>query len=185
MKPLISSIALVLGTGTLLSACIPSSETQAVSTPTPSPVQTQTIAPEQVQAVQETRYGNYLDAPQTPGDWRYARSGNSTQASFAFGSTSHFSFACIPSSRQISLMRQYNGTGDRVIRIKTETAERTLTATPMSAQPNIIAANLSASDPFLDAMAITKGRIAVETNGMNTLYLPAWPELSRVIEDCR
>lgn len=82
-------------------------------------------------------------------------------------------------------MRQYNGTGDRVIRIKTETAERTLTATPMSAQPNIIAANLSASDPFLDAMAITKGRIAVETNGMNTLYLPAWPELSRVIEDCR
>ncbi|MEL6878174.1 MAG: hypothetical protein AAGL68_08770 [Pseudomonadota bacterium] len=53
-----------------------------------------------------------------------------------------------------------------------------------SGQP-LVAAELDANDPLLDAMAITKGRIAVETAGMPTLYLPAWAEVTRVIEDCR
>jgi len=44
---------------------------------------------------------------------------------------------------------------------------------------------LSARDPLLDAIAFSRGRFALEAAGLETLYLPAWPELSRVIEDCR
>jgi len=38
---------------------------------------------------------------------------------------------------------------------------------------------------LLDAMALSKGRFAVELEGEAALYLPAWAEVSRVIEDCR
>lgn len=69
--------------------------------------------------------------------------------------------------------------------IRTETAARQFIAQPSQTGQNVITARVSANDPFLDAMAITKGRVAIETEGMQTLYLPAWPELSRVIEDCR
>ncbi|MDG2003332.1 MAG: hypothetical protein P8J20_08375 [Novosphingobium sp.] len=49
----------------------------------------------------------------------------------------------------------------------------------------MIAVTLPASDPLLDAMAFSRGRFAVETAGLPTLYVPSWPEVSRVIEDCR
>ena len=39
--------------------------------------------------------------------------------------------------------------------------------------------------PLLDAMAITRGRFAVEVEGEPGLYVPAWAEVTRVIEDCR
>ncbi|MGE5953581.1 MAG: hypothetical protein ACM308_08200 [Qipengyuania vulgaris] len=44
---------------------------------------------------------------------------------------------------------------------------------------------MAPKSPLLDAMALTKGRFAVETPGLPTLYLPAWAEVTRVIEDCR
>ena len=40
-------------------------------------------------------------------------------------------------------------------------------------------------DPLLDAMAVTRGRFAVETTGLSTLYLPPWAEVTRAIESCR
>ncbi len=45
--------------------------------------------------------------------------------------------------------------------------------------------SLNPRDPLLDAMAITRGRFAVEVEGETPLYLPAWAEVTRVIEDCR
>lgn len=51
-------------------------------------------------------------------------------------------------------------------------------------QPQLIA-TLRAGDPLLDAMAFSRGRFAIEVNGLPTLYLPAWAEIGRVIEDCR
>jgi hypothetical protein len=34
-------------------------------------------------------------------------------------------------------------------------------------------------------MAFSRGRFAIETAGLPTLYVPSWPEVSRVVEDCR
>lgn len=69
--------------------------------------------------------------------------------------------------------------------IKTETTERTLDAQPSPDGRPMLVGQIAASDPLLDAMAITKGRVSIGVEGMRTLYVPAWVEISRVIEDCR
>ena len=70
------------------------------------------------------------------------------------------------------------------MRIRTETGDRIFNAAPI-AGTNAVSITLNADDPLLDAMAITKGRFAVELEGASTLYLPSWAEVTRVIEDCR
>ena len=69
--------------------------------------------------------------------------------------------------------------------ISTETVKASLDTYPVAGPEAILVADLDANAPLLDAMAITKGRFAVEVEGEETLYLPAWVEVSRVIEDCR
>ena len=44
---------------------------------------------------------------------------------------------------------------------------------------------LAVRDPLLDAMAFSRGRFMLEVAGFPALYLPAWAEVGRVIEDCR
>ena len=62
-------------------------------------------------------------------------------------------------------------------------ARRVLDATPDAAGG--VGARLAPADPLLDAVAFTRGRFMLEIPGNAPLYLPGWPELSRVIEDCR
>jgi len=37
----------------------------------------------------------------------------------------------------------------------------------------------------LDQIAYSRGRFAIEIAGLEPLIVPAWPEVGRVIEDCR
>jgi hypothetical protein len=126
-----------------------------------------------------------MDAPQTPGDWRYRSAGTTTRASFADGGgTPLFEMVC-ERGGQVLLLRQgtsSGGTGGGAMRVLTEITERSLAATP---REGAIAAQLGARDSLLDAMAFSKGRFGIEVAGLPTLYLPAWPEVTRVIEDCR
>ena len=41
------------------------------------------------------------------------------------------------------------------------------------------------NDELLDAMAFSRGRFVIEQAGAPTLVVPAYPEVGRVIEDCR
>jgi hypothetical protein len=122
---------------------------------------------------------NWADAPQTPGDWRYRSTGGATRASFGAAAGAPL-FEMVCEGGQVSLLRQ--GTAGGAMRILTETTERTLATT---AREGASAAQLGARDPLLDAMAFSKGRFAVEVTGLPMLYLPAWPEVTRVVEDCR
>ncbi len=70
------------------------------------------------------------------------------------------------------------------MRIVTETTFRVFIATKVEGYP-MVAAILDPRDPLLDAMALSKGRFAVEVEGEAPLYLPSYAEVSRVIEDCR
>ena len=69
--------------------------------------------------------------------------------------------------------------------ITTSTGTRPLLSEPLATRPGWITAQLRASDPILDAMAFSRGRFALDVAGLAPLYLPAWPEVARVIEDCR
>ena len=66
----------------------------------------------------------------------------------------------------------------------TSSATRNLPASfdPATAR---ITAQLCGVDPLLDAIAFSRGRIGVGVGGTPALVLPAWPEIARVVEDCR
>lgn len=184
------AIALTFGLGLTLAACVPNAERPtsapppAVAIPAPAPPPTPAPPP----VVRERQYDNYLDAPQTPGTWSYADDPSETLATFGVGNEFEFVVRCDKSTRQIGLARVTRGgpTSNRAMSIATETMRRELVAAPAgSSNLRIVAASLNPRDPILDAMAITKGRVAIGVEGERTLYLPAWVEISRVIEDCR
>jgi hypothetical protein len=54
-----------------------------------------------------------------------------------------------------------------------------------TATPSGTLAARAASDAALDQIAYSRGRFAVEVRGLETLIMPAWAEVGRVIEDCR
>jgi len=165
-----------------LAACVPQPkssppvQTRPVSTPKPAP----TLAPPPV---------NWMDAPQTPGDWTYS---TETLHSRLYSSADYrapdgtklFSINCSPSPAVI-LQRWVRTDRHVQLVIRTETANRTLAAPPDPEGRPMVAAVLKPADRLLDAMALSKGRFAVEVAGVPTLYLPSWAEVTRVIEDCR
>lgn len=130
-----------------------------------------------------------MDAGDTQGAWIYQDfgPGNGKRSLFSDPDNSfYFALACArgPDGMQVQFDR--TGTPAKrylVMTIRTETTQRTLTAERFGSQ--MIIAGVSASDPLLDAMALSKGRFAVEVEGEATLLLPSHAEVSRVIEDCR
>jgi hypothetical protein len=176
-----AALALTFG----IAACVPAPDSTPAPTPTPTPV---SRAPAPAPA---PTYDNWMDAPQTQGDWAYNDLGFGTQALFSDGPTMKLVMQCLvddPASetKRIAIGRPGNFSEATQFRIATETTSRSLPARAFKFGPTSGAAVfLNANDPLLDAMALTKGRFAVETTGHPTLYLPAWAEVTRVIEDCR
>lgn len=145
----------------------------------PAPIPAPTPAP-------TTAYANWMDAPQTPGNWYYRAGIGTTAALFGdSGSEARFAMTCLAGQRRITLARAGAAAQALPMRIRTETADRAVTAAPSAGEMPSVIATLAASDPLLDAIAFSKGRFAVEVPGQPTLYLPSWPEITRVIEDCR
>jgi hypothetical protein len=138
--------------------------------------------------VQEPVYQSYLDAPQTAGTWTYSDDpGETLAAFFETGNDIEFVLRCDKATGMVRIGRFISSpdTANRLMRITTETSTRQLQARPVANAVLVAAAELDPRDPLLDAMALTKGRFAVEVEGERTLYLPAWAEVTRVIEDCR
>lgn len=134
----------------------------------------------------ETAYENWLDAPQTSGDWSYRKDGTMTLAGFGPPETEYlFVLQCQPGAKAIRLLIAGESEAEQQAVVRTETRTQMLTLRQSDMELPYLEARLSAFDPLLDAMAVTKGRFAVEAEGMPTLYLPSWAEVTRVIEDCR
>ena len=128
-----------------------------------------------------------MDAPQTAGDWTYRPSAPYSLALFGTDpSQPIFLMRCDRANRTVTLFRMSSQPNAQPMQIATETTTRLLSANPREVLGRRAqAADLPATDSLLDAMAISKGRFAVQTGGEATLYLPSWPEVTRVIEDCR
>ncbi len=88
---------------------------------------------------------------------------------------------CDAAARSVVLARHGAASATRMT-IRTESQTRTLA---VAAHSGAAETRLAASDRLLDAMAFSKGRFAVEMQGAQTLYVPSWAEVTRVIEDCR
>jgi hypothetical protein len=132
-------------------------------------------------------YSNWMDAPQTPGDWYYIPQTGASIAAFGPAEKQPlFAMRCNMATHTLSVGRTSASTVAQPMTIRTETAARTFSANPAQGSvEHLVATNLAATDSFLDAIAFSKGRFAVEVPGEANLYLPSWPEITRVIEDCR
>ncbi|MFV0645396.1 MAG: hypothetical protein ACK5NN_13015 [Sphingomonadaceae bacterium] len=128
---------------------------------------------------------NWMDAPRTAGDWSYRISGASSAALYSQpGQAPVFAVQCDRGNRSITFMRAGSRGNSQPMRILTETTQRMVNGAP-SSNGSSLNASISATDPLLDAMLFSKGRFAIEVPGEQTLYLPSWTEVSRVVEDCR
>ena len=145
--------------------------------PPPRPVATAMPAPPPA---------DWRDAPLTSGTWNYepgtagsvARFGPESGAALA-------SLRCDRAAGQIVLHRAGSAPGPLPLTITTSTATRAFTATPDAGTTPQLMLAFAPRDPVLDGMAFSRGRFVIEVAGLPTLYLPAWPEIGRVIEDCR
>lgn len=182
MKPIYANAAGAIALTFAIAACVPAPD----STPAPAPTPAATMsapAPTPTPPPAPPAFESWIDAPQTPGTWSYRATTTGSIALFGEPQQgARFTIECNLQARSVILARASAGDSSTVMTIRTETLDRTLAAQPESAT---VTANLTTRDPLLDAMALTRGRFAVEMPGANALYLPNWGEVARVIEDCR
>ncbi len=186
--PMKTSPLAVLGVLALAACVPPSPEPTPVPSPTPTPVasqpQPQAAPPQMV----TPSFDDWMDAPQSPGDWTYTAEPAETLAVFGTGRTPdtvQLIIRCDLQTRRVSIARSGSTQRQVEMLVRTETQDRRLTAGGMTDPAPLIVAELAASDTLLDAIAFSKGRFAVDVAGTAPLYAPAWPEITRVVEDCR
>jgi hypothetical protein len=129
---------------------------------------------------------DWRDAPQTPGTWTWALNSGRSTASFGLpGKSPLVLLSCDRTAGQVQLVRAGSAPTAVPLAVATSTQRRPLMSDPTRSPAGWLVVPLTARDPLLDAIAFSRGRFALEAAGLETLYLPAWPEISRVIEDCR
>lgn len=122
----------------------------------------------------------WASAPRSPGGWAYRTGGNArSRAVFGPRGAPSFEIACT-NQGGIALFR--HGARAGAITVRTSATMKQL---PGSAVAAGLSAVVPVNDAILDAMAFSRGRFGVEAPGVANLVVPAWPELARVVEDCR
>jgi hypothetical protein len=169
--------ALSLASLCALAACgrvVPDAEPPPVATPSPRPNPPPVLAPPPAAA--------WDLEPATPGTWTHRMAGRVSVAEFVSpqGRTL-FQLTCT-ASREVELAATGVAPGARAMTVRTRTLERTV---PADAREGAVATRLNPGDPLLAAMAYSRGRFAVEVPGLPALYLPSWPEVTRVVDDCQ
>lgn len=129
----------------------------------------------------------WRDVPITPGNWRWSRIGDASSARFAEGPNgAALEFRCDRAANAVLLIRAGAATGESIaVTVATTSTVRSLTAQPLSGPQPAIVVSLPTRDPLLDAIVFSRGRFAIEARGFAPIYAPSWPEIARVIEDCR
>jgi len=127
---------------------------------------------------------DYGIANPLPGRWTYAPTASGSAASFADVSARPLlTLSCVRATRRISIARPAAGASPYLI-VWTSGERRNV---PASFNPatGLITTDLPAYDRLFDSIAFSRGRIAVGPSNAGALVAPLWPEIIRVVEDCR
>lgn len=163
---------------------IPLSIAGCVAPPADAPPPPPSVAPPPPAPKPAPLAGDWQDWPFTPGTWRYAREAGGTRATFGQGGGApQLSLRCDLAVRQVILSRP--GTANGAMTIRTTSSTRAVPVQIAAGAAPTAQAVFAAREPSLDAMAFSRGRIAIQQQGTPTLVLPAYAEIGRVIEDCR
>ena len=118
------------------------------------------------------------------GSWTYATVAGGSEATFANPSAMpQLRVRCTRATRRVAIAKPATGAAP-FLAIWTDTSVRSVPAS-FNPQTARLTADLPAFDPLLDALAFSRGRIGVTVTGVPALVVPAFPEVARVIEDCR
>lgn len=128
---------------------------------------------------------DWRDAAQTPGNWSYRSDTGGSSAQYETAGAALIWLRCDSGVGGITLGRAGAAAGPVPLTITTTSTSRSFTASPKASTPPALELTLPARDAILDAMAFSRGRFMIEVPGLPALYLPAWAEVGRVIEDCR
>lgn len=131
---------------------------------------------------------DWIDRPLSAGTWRYSVSGDGgTRASFGTGEAAElFSIECRAKGQALLARRTLTANppaGQISMTLRATSGGRAFPAS--SGDGRAAVAEIAPPDSHLDALAFSRGRILVAVPGTTDLILPAWPEIARVIEDCR
>ena len=175
MKAIYPVFPLVL----VLAAC------SSTPTPTPTPVPTPVVRPLPTPPPIRPAV-NWRDVPITPGNWSWGMVGGKSVASFGTpGSAPLLTLTCEKSASEVRLARSGSAAARVAMAVTTTSSTRPQVSDPALSLPGQVTTALKSRDSLLDAIAFSRGRFMVEVAGLPPLYLPSWPEVSRVIEDCR
>ena len=118
------------------------------------------------------------------GSWSYAPATDGSEAVFADGSGyPQLWIHCTRATRQVSIARTA-GMATAMLNVWTGSMTRSAAASfdPAKARLTVTLTNYN---PLLDALANSRGRLGFALGSEPALVVPAWPEVARIIEDCR
>jgi hypothetical protein len=127
---------------------------------------------------------DFSTATAAAGSWTYQALPGGSEARFIDTTgTARLILHCTKMSRQVNISHTSAIPAPSMF-VWTSSASRNL---PVRFEPNAmrVTADLSAFDPLLDAIAFSRGRVAIVMAGGLPLVVPAGPEAARTIEDCR
>ena len=165
-----------------LAACVPSKPA-----PAPAPQsKPQLVAPPVIEAPRPVRpAGEWIDWPIEPGTWVYRTDARGSLALFGpAGADATMTLRCDKGRGRIFLSVAGAGSEGSMV-IRTSSALKSLAAIPSANMPPYVVAEILPGDAILDAIAYSRGRFAIEVNGLRPMAIPNWAEIGRVIEDCR
>lgn len=152
-----------------------------VATPEPAPAPSPAPPPPPPRPV-----GDWRDAPITPGTWRWSMVDGRSTARFAQpGLTPLVELTCLRDRGVVRLAHAGEATMPVPLVLVTTSGTFPLLSDPAAGTATQVGVLIPARERSLDALAFSRGRFAVEVTGLSPSYLPAWPEVARVIEDCR
>jgi hypothetical protein len=147
-----------------------------------SSLQAQTVAPRPAAPASAPAVDLSFATP-AAGTWSYSSTAEGGQAVFRNSALAQLTIQCTRSSRVVTIAKPASAAAPFLF-LWTSNGARSFPASfdPATGQVSV---RINGSDPILDAVAFSRGRVGVSITGTPALVVPAWPETARVIEDCR
>jgi hypothetical protein len=127
---------------------------------------------------------NLSAATPISGDWTYTATADGSEARFAdTANNPQLIVRCTRATRHVAISKPATAAAP-AINVWTSSQTRSVPASfnPATARLSL---DFQPYDALLDAISTSRGRIGFSVATQPALVVPPWPEIARVVEDCR